>query len=74
MDASTYSASIREICWDVPEEKPNKSSEGQAFGIHCLDTRPETPNTLGKSYRLTGRRFLGFLRRRLNFGQAGQAM
>ncbi len=46
-----------------------------APGVHCLDTRPETPDTFrGKSYRLTGRRFLGFLRRRLNFGQAGQAM
>jgi hypothetical protein len=73
MNASTYSASMREICRDALE-KPNKSSEGQAFGIHCLDTRPETPNTLGKSYRLTGRRFLGSLRRRLNFGQAGQVM
>jgi hypothetical protein len=48
---------------------------GNQSGVHCPDTRPETSNTLrGESYRLTGPCFLGFLRRRLNFGQASQAM
>ena len=33
MDASVDSASMREICWDVPEKKPNKSIEGKCSAL-----------------------------------------